>query len=77
MQILHMPSINFFVDPLPKESPEKRVSRFKQWYNRSRVGNMVKTRRYRRKKLSRRQQRESAVVREKYRTQRERNKFYS
>lgn len=72
-----MTATNFFVDPLPKESPEKRVSRFKQWYNRSRVGNMVKQGRYRRKKLSRRQEREAAVMRSKYRTQRERNKFYA
>jgi hypothetical protein len=72
-----MTTTNFFVDPLPKESPEKRVSRFKQWYNRSRVGNMVKTRRYRRKKLSRRQEREAAVMRASYRKQRERNKFYA
>lgn len=72
-----MPATNFFVDPLAKESSEKRVSRFKQWYNRSRIGNLVKARRYRKKKLTKRQEREAAVVRSKYRNQRERNKFYA
>jgi len=72
-----MSATNFFVDPIAKESSEKRVSRFKQWYNRSRVGNIVKGRRYRKKKDSKRQMRDAAVMREKYRAKREKNKFYS
>lgn len=67
---------NFFVKVDGKESPEKRVSRFKQWFNRSRVGNMVKTGRYRRKKATRRVARDSALMREKYRAERERKKYY-
>ncbi len=77
LTIFTMPAVNFFVDPIPKESSEKRVSRFKQWYNRSRVGNIVKSRRYRKKKLSKRQEREAAVMRDYYRAKRERNRFYS
>jgi hypothetical protein len=67
---------NFFVAENNKESSEKRVARFKQWFNRSRVGNLVKSRRYRSKKLSKRQEREGALVREEYRSERERKKFY-
>lgn len=67
---------NFFVAENTKESSEKRVARFKQWFNRSRVGNLVKSRRYRKKKLSKRQEREGALVREQYRAERERKKFY-
>lgn len=68
--------VNFFVKVDPKESSEKRVARFKQWFNRSRVGNMVKGRRYRKKKLSKLQSRDSALMREKYRAERERKKYY-
>jgi hypothetical protein len=67
---------NFFVKADPRESSEKRVSRFKQWFNRSRVGNLVKGRRYRKKKDTRRTSRDAALMREKYRAERERNKYY-
>jgi hypothetical protein len=67
---------NFFVAVNPKESSEKRVARFKQWFNRSRVGNLVKGRRYRKKDATKRVVRESALVREKYRDERERKKYY-
>ena len=67
---------NFWVNPDPKESPEKRVARFKQWFNRSRVGHIVKGGRYRTGKLSKRQSRDSALMREKYRAERERKKYY-
>jgi ribosomal protein S21 len=71
-------SVNFFVNVNPKESSEKRLSRFKQWFNRSRVGNTVKSRRYRPDKLrkSKRKMRDSALMRSKYRAERERKKFY-
>ena len=71
-----MAAINFFIKADPKESSEKRVARMRQWFNRSRVGSLVKGRRYRKKKLSRRQAREGALVREQYRAERERKKFY-
>jgi hypothetical protein len=67
---------NFFVAADPQESSEKRVARFKQWFNRSRVGNLLKERRYRQKALTRRQVRDAALVREAYRAERERNKYY-
>jgi hypothetical protein len=68
---------NFFVKVNPKESSEKRVSRFKQWYNRSRVGMLLKSRRYRGSNQSKRKIRNSALKREEYRAINERNKFYS
>ena len=68
---------NFFVKVNPKESPEKRVSRFKQWYNRSRVGILLKERRYRGPKQTKRKIRGGALKREEYRALNERNKFYS
>jgi hypothetical protein len=67
---------NFFVAADAQESSEKRVARFKQWFNRSRVGNLLKERRYRQKALTRRQVRDAALVREAYRAERERNKYY-
>jgi len=67
---------NFFVKVNPKESSEKRVARFKQWFNRSRVGTIVKKRRYRIKEDSKRKARDGALVREKYRAERERKKYY-
>ena len=54
-------SINFFVKINPQESPEKRVSRFKQWGNRARVTPEVRKRRYRKKDLTRREEREGAL----------------
>jgi len=69
-------STNFFVKVDPKESPEKRVSRFKQWFNRSRVGNLVKDGRYNVKEKTKRNERDSALMREHYREDRERKKYY-
>lgn len=68
---------NFFVSAKDGESPEKRVSRFKQWFNRSRVSMIVKGGRYRKKgEDTPRKQRESALMRSKYRAERERKKYY-
>ncbi len=67
---------NFFVGDDTKESSEKRVARFKQWFNRSRVGNLVKGRRYRKKDKTKRETREAALKREEYREERERKKYY-
>ena len=69
---------NYFVKFDPKESSEKRVSRLKQWFNCSRVGNLVKSRRYRddKRHVSKRKVRGSALIREKYRAERERKKYY-
>jgi hypothetical protein len=69
-------TVNFFVANDAKESSEKRVARFKQWFNKSRVGNIVKGRRYRRKDKTKREVREGALTREKYREERERSKYY-
>ncbi len=71
-----MATNNFFVSADPQESSEKRVARFKQWFNRSRIGNLLKERRYRKKDLTRRQVRDGALVRESYRDEKERNKYY-
>lgn len=71
-----MSTTNFFVDENSKESSEKRVARFKQWFNRSRIGNLVKDGRYRIKSKTERQEREAALVREEHRAERERKKFY-
>lgn len=67
---------NFFVKENAKESSEKRVARFKQWFNRSRVGTIVKKRRYRVKEDTKRKIRDGALVREEYRDERERKKYY-
>lgn len=69
-------AVQFWVEPKDGESSEKRVARFKQWYNRSRISQIVKFRRYRRKKASRRLTREGAKMREAYRAKREREKYY-
>ena len=68
--------VNFFVAEDAKESSEKRVSRFKQWFNRSRVGQLVKEGRYRKKDATKREIRDGAIVREKYREEHERKKYY-
>ena len=70
-------AVNFFVKADARESSEKRVSRYKRWFNLSRVGNLVKSRRYRRKKATRRLRRDGALMRAHYRAERERNKYYS
>ncbi|MFA6024558.1 MAG: hypothetical protein WC777_05115 [Candidatus Gracilibacteria bacterium] len=67
---------NFWVSADANESSEKRVARFKQWFNRSRIGELVKGRRYNQKDLTPRLIRKKALKREEYRAAREKNKFY-
>ncbi len=68
---------NFFVTAQESEAPEKRVSRFKQWFNRSRVGMLVKERRYFvRGEDNPRKVRQAALMRAKYRAEHERKKYY-
>ena len=67
---------NFWVSADANESSEKRVARFKQWFNRSRIGDLVKDRRYNKKELTPRLVRISALKREEFRAAREKNKFY-
>lgn len=69
-------SSNFWASADQNESSEKRVARFKQWFNRSRIGEIVKGRRYHKKPLTDRLTRVKALMREDYRQQKERNKFY-
>ncbi|MFA4815093.1 MAG: hypothetical protein WC924_02925 [Candidatus Gracilibacteria bacterium] len=67
---------NFWVSADANESSEKRVARFKQWFNRSRIGDLVKDRRYSKKSPTKRLIRISALKREEFRDAREKNKFY-
>jgi ribosomal protein S21 len=67
---------NFWVSADPNESSEKRVARFKQWFNRARIGDLVKDRRYNKKSLTKRLIRQRALKREDFRAAKERNKFY-
>ncbi len=67
---------NFWVSADANESSEKRVARFKQWFNRSRIGDQVKEGRYNKKKLTPRLIRQAALKREEFRDAREKNKFY-
>ncbi|MFA5855704.1 MAG: hypothetical protein WC846_05545 [Candidatus Gracilibacteria bacterium] len=68
--------INFWTSADSNESSEKRVARFKQWFNRSRIGDLVKTKRYHTRDLNKRLLREKALKREGYRAEKERSKFY-
>lgn len=68
--------VNFWASADQNESSEKRVARFKQWFNRSRIGDMVKSGRYNKRPLTKRLERISALKREGFRAERERNKFY-
>ena len=68
--------INFWVSGDTNESSEKRISRFKQWFNRSRVSDLVKEKRYHKKPLTKRLLRIKALKREEFRDEREKNKFY-
>ncbi len=72
-----MQKSNFYVLPDEKESSEKRVNRFKKWFTRSRIGPAVKEGRYRKDKKTKREIRLAALYRERYRAEKERNKFYS
>lgn len=67
---------NFWVPSDSNESSEKRVARFKQWFNRSRIGDLVKDRRYNKRPLTKRLIRLRALKREQFRDEREKNKFY-
>ena len=72
-----MKKSNFYVLPDEKESSEKRVNRFKKWFSRSRIAQIVKDERYRKGKKTKREIRKSALYREKFRAERERKKFYT
>lgn len=72
-----MKKSNFYVNPDDKESSEKRVNRFKKWFTRSRVGQIVKDSRYRKDTVTKREIRVAALFREKYREAKEKSKFYS
>lgn len=67
---------NFWASADSNESSEKRVARFKQWFNRSRIGDLLKGRRYHKKPLTKRLIRMRALKREEFRLEREKNKFY-
>jgi len=67
---------NFYVAADQNESSEKRVARFKQWFNRSRVGDTVKGGRYHEKPLTKRLVRKRALKREEFREDREKNKYF-
>lgn len=67
---------NFYVFPSEKESSEARVTRFKKWFARSRLMQMVKEGRYRKGDESKREARTRALKREEYRAEREKKKYY-
>ena len=60
----------------PKESVDRLISRFNKKVQASRILLMVKERRYRRKKPSKRHERTAAMMRTHYRQQKEKMKFY-
>lgn len=68
---------NVYVLPDEKESSERRVNRFKKWFTRSRIGQMVKDSRYRKDTLTKREIRAQALMREKFRAEKEKNKYYN
>lgn len=72
-----MKKANFYVLSDEKESSEKRVNRFKKWFTRSRIGQLVKDKRYREDNKTKREIRAAALFREKHREEKEKNKFYS
>ena len=59
-----------------KESPDRLVSRFNKKVQASRILMEVKSRRYRKKKLTKRLIRQSAIMREHYRAKREKEQYY-
>ena len=67
---------NFWASADQNESSEKRVARFKQWFNRSRIGDIVKDARYHKRAKTSRLVRIAALMREDFRQQREHNKYY-
>jgi len=68
---------NAYVLPNEKESSEGRVSRLKKIYNRSRIKSLVQAKRYRKGKPTKREVRAAAIMREKYRAEKEKKRFYS
>lgn len=67
---------NCYVIPKEKESSEARASRFKKMFNRSRLVQLLRGKRYRKSAKTRRVTRDGALMREKYRAERERKRFY-
>lgn len=67
---------NFWASADQNESSEKRVARFKQWFNRARISDLVKDRRYHKRTQTPRLVRIAALMREGFRTEKEKNKFY-
>ena len=68
---------NVYVLPDEKESSERRVNRFKKWFTRSRIAQMLKETRYRKDTLTKREIRKKALMREKFRAEKEKNKYYN
>lgn len=60
----------------PKESVERLISRFNKKMQGSRMLMEVKKRRYRKKPLTKRLTRQSAIMREHYRAKRNKMKYY-
>ncbi|MBU0981331.1 hypothetical protein KKC94_01420 [Patescibacteria group bacterium] len=67
---------NCYVLPKDKESSEARASRFKKLFNRSRISQITRDNETLIPPKTKREIREAAIVREKYRTEREKNRFY-
>jgi ribosomal protein S21 len=59
-----------------KESQERLISRFNKKVQSSRILLEVKARRYRKKKLTKRLVRQSAIMREHYRSKRQKEQYY-
>ena len=59
-----------------KESQDRLISRFNKKVQSSRILLEVKSRRYRKKKLTKRLVRQSAIMREHYRFKREKEQYY-
>ena len=60
----------------PKESNERLITRFGKAVQKSRKVPAIRNGRYHKKSPTKRYERQSAVMREGYRAQRERSKFY-
>lgn len=60
----------------PKESADRLISRFNKKIQASRILLLVKERRYHQKDPSKRHQRKAAIMRDHYRKQREKMKYY-
>lgn len=60
----------------PKESPDRLIARFNKKMQSSRIIVQLKNRRYFKKPLKKRQVRAAAIMREMYRSRREKQKYY-